>query len=156
MPSFVRSSIGKKVIMAVTGVLLIGFIMAHMAGNLLVFVGPDAINDYAKLLKESGLILWVARIGLILIFVLHIASAIALKRENRKARPQAYAYKNTVQASIASRYMGLTGSVILLFVIGHLLHFTWTFFNPEYAALIDNQGRHDVYRMIVTGFCPGT
>jgi len=150
--NFLFSSIGKKVTMAVTGLLLVGFIVGHLTGNLLIFVGQDALNDYAVLLHSAPAVIWTARIGLLIAFVLHVVTAAKLAKENRQARPQAYAYKNTVQASITSRSMGISGSFILLFVIGHLLHFTWGVIYPEYADLVDSKGRHDVYNMIIMGF----
>ena len=150
--NFLTSSIGKKVTMAVTGLLLIGFIIGHLSGNLLMFAGQDKINDYAAFLQSIPGPLWVARIGLLVAFVLHVVTAAQLAREKRQARPEKYAYKNTVQASVASRSMGISGSFILLFVIGHLLHFTWGVIYPEYAHMTDAQGRHDVYNMVVMGF----
>ena len=84
---FWRSSIGGKVTMAITGVLLFGFVVAHLLGNLLLLSGPDAINGYAKWLYEKGVWLWLARIGLLAVFVLHVVTAIRLARANRQARP---------------------------------------------------------------------
>ncbi len=152
LTSFFTSSIGKKFLMAISGVGLIGFIVAHLIGNLLIFGGQEALNAYAKGLHDLGGLLWIARIGLITIFVVHIGAAIALTRDNRAARPDSYQSKGTVKASLASKNMGLSGSFILLFVIGHLLHFTWGVIQPESHSLIDAQGRHDVYSMVVTGF----
>ena len=150
--SFFRSSIGRKVIVAVTGLLLIGFLLGHLAGNLQVFAGPDTINAYAAWLQGLGSLLWVVRIGLIVVFVVHLSLALQLKRENMSARPEAYRSENTVQASYSSRVMALSGSIILLFVIGHLLHFTLGILQPEVFHFVDEKGRHDVYRMIVAGF----
>ena len=150
--NFFCSSIGKKWIMGITGFMLVGFLIAHLSGNLLIFVGPEALNEYAEFLEGLGAPLWIARAGLLTAFVLHIVSAASLSRENRAARPEAYAYKNTVRASIASRSMGISGSFILFFVVGHLLHFTWGVIQPEYAHLEDASGKEDVYGMIVNGF----
>jgi succinate dehydrogenase / fumarate reductase cytochrome b subunit len=125
LPRPVRSSLGKKYVMAVTGVLLIGFVLTHMAGNLLVFFGPDALNSYAAALKAKPYLLWPARVGLLLLFLLHLYVAIRLTLENRAARPQGYVYERTLQASFASRHMMLTGIVLLAFIVYHLAHFTF-------------------------------
>lgn len=138
--------------MAITGVALVGFIIGHLSGNLLIFLGQDALNTYAYTLHSYPALLWVARIGLLSAFILHVVSAILLSRKNRQARPAGYAFNNTVQAPLASRSMGISGTFILLFVIGHLLHFTLGVFHPEYATLTDPQGRHDVFNMVVSGF----
>lgn len=90
MRELVASSLGKKYLMALTGLLLIGFVIAHMLGNLQVFLGPNNINAYGQSLKDLGPLLWVARIGLIVIFVVHVVTAIQLSIENKKARPEKY------------------------------------------------------------------
>lgn len=120
----VRSSLGKKYVMAVTGLLLIGFVLGHMAGNLLIFAGPDALNSYAHALQSKGPLLWVVRAGLLAVFVVHLAVALRLVAENRAARPTRYAYEQTLEASWASRNMFLTGLVLLAFIVYHLAHFT--------------------------------
>ena len=120
----IRSSLGKKYVMAVTGVLLIGFVLAHMAGNLLVFAGRDAINTYAAALKARPGLLWTARIGLLLVFLVHLYVAFRLTYENYAARPQGYAYERTLRATFSSRHMMLTGLVLLAFIVYHLAHFT--------------------------------
>ena len=125
LPRPVRSSLGKKYVMAVTGVLLIGFVLAHMAGNLLVYLGPDALNSYAAALKAKPYLLWPARVGLVLLFLLHLYVAFRLTYENYAARPQGYVYERTLQASFASRHMMLTGLVLLAFIVYHLAHFTF-------------------------------
>jgi succinate dehydrogenase / fumarate reductase, cytochrome b subunit len=120
----VRSSLGKKYVMAVTGVLLIGFVLAHMAGNLLIYFGPDAINTYAAALAARPALLWAARIGLLVVFLLHLYFAFRLTLENNAARPQGYVVERTLRASFASRHMMLTGLVVLAFIVYHLAHFT--------------------------------
>ena len=102
MKSFFGSSIGAKIIMAVTGFLLYGFLISHMLGNLTILMGPEGINAYAAGLRNLPFgALWVARAGLIVFFGLHILMAIKLTKENRDARPVAYAYKNNNSASYA-------------------------------------------------------
>ena len=131
---------------------LLFFLIAHLAGNLLVFQGPEALNSYAETLREYPALLWFARISLLGIFLLHMGLGLQLSIENRRARPKAYAYKNTVQASLASRSMALTGLVMLAYIIYHLLHFTFGFTHPEYAQLKDSLNRPDVYSMVVLSF----
>jgi succinate dehydrogenase / fumarate reductase cytochrome b subunit len=138
--------------MALTGAALLLFVIAHLLGNLQVFIGPDAFNAYAATLKSLPELLWPARIGLLVIFVIHISVAFQLRSINRAARPVGYRAKNTIQAPASSLYMVETGIVILLFVILHLLHFTLGVLQPEYFHLLDSKGRHDVYSMLVHGF----
>ncbi|MGH7198212.1 MAG: succinate dehydrogenase cytochrome b subunit [Candidatus Omnitrophota bacterium] len=149
---FLKSSIGKKAVMAVTGLLFAGFVVAHMLGNLQIFLGQEPLNAYAKKLQGMPLLLWPARVSLLLIFVVHMWVSIKLAIENKKARPVAYASQNTVQASLASRTMMLSGMVIFAFVAYHLLHFTFGATNPEFFHLVDAKGRHDVYSMSVLSF----
>ena len=150
--SFFTSTIGKKVVMALTGLALFLFVIGHLAGNLQVFLGQEVFNAYAAFLKGLGPMLWVLRGGLLLVFVLHVATAYSLSRVNAQARPEAYRSKNTVQASAASLYMLQSGTVILIFVIIHLLHFTLGVLQPEHFSLVDVEGRHDVYSMLIRGF----
>ena len=147
------SSIGLKWLMALSGALLVGFVIAHMAGNLLVFLGPDAINEYAVGLREMPLqLLWVARAGLGAAFLVHVFTGVRLTNLNKDARPTAYAVKKPVVSSLASRSMMLGGLFLLAFVLYHLAHFTFHGTNPEFADLRDAQDRHDVYSMMVLGF----
>lgn len=146
------SSIGLKILMALTGAGLLLFVLGHMAGNLQIFLGQDALNSYAKKLQELGPLLWVARLGLLGMLFVHVSCAFRLSLANNLARPQRYVYEKTVQASAASRYMMHTGVVVLAFVVIHLCHFTLP--TSSYGNLHDYQGRHDVYRMVVEGFSP--
>lgn len=119
-----RSSLGKKYLIAVTGLLLIGFVIGHAVGNLLIFAGPDALNGYAQALKARPALLWSARLGLLFVFGLHLVYALRVSLENKAARPQRYVYEDTLEASFASRHMLLTGLVLLAFIVYHLAHFT--------------------------------
>jgi succinate dehydrogenase / fumarate reductase cytochrome b subunit len=148
---YFSSSIGKKVIVAVTGIALLLFLLGHLLGNLLIYVGPDALNAYGHKLQSMGAFLWVIRFSLLAIFVIHIVATVQLTRENRAARDR-YAHGATVQASKASRTMIISGLIILLFVIYHLLHFTIGSVDPELRAFKTPEGYHDVYRMVVVGF----
>lgn len=150
--ALLRTSVGRKVLMAVTGLLLIGFLLAHLFGNLYVFQGREALNAYAAWLKANP-ILWPARIGLAAVFALHVWLGISLARENRAARPRRYRNGLDQPArTLASRSMALTGLVVLAFVVYHLAHFTFGAVLPEAHAQVDAQGRHDVYAMVVAGF----
>ncbi len=149
---FPKSSIGRKAITAVTGLILFGFVVVHMLGNLQVFLGQEALNGYAEHLEDLIFLLWPARIFLLITILIHIGVTLSLALENRKARPVSYAKKDTVQASLASRTMVLTGLIILSFIVYHLLHFTFGLTNPEASGLLDMKGRHDVYSMVILSF----
>ena len=150
--AFYRSSVGKKFVVAITGLVLIGFIIGHLLGNLQIFLGPDVVNTYAQKLRDLGLILWIVRAFLLVNVIAHIYFTISLAIENRRARPDRYAKKNYAKATFASRYMWLSGLVVLAFVLYHLAHFTFLVTNPEFKGLHDAQGRHDVFSMMVYGF----
>ena len=157
--SMIRSSIGRKWIAAITGLFMIGFVVMHMLGNLQMFAGtPDKINAYAHLLKSMPVVLWAFRLGLILATGLHIWATLTLARENRIAKPQGYAVagrKSRLQVTLTSVTMVISGSIILGFVIFHLLHFTAQLVDRSYASMETVAGgvlMHDVYRMVVTGF----
>ena len=149
------SSIGKKLFVAISGAALVLFACGHMVGNLQVFIGQDQINKYAHALQGLGAALWVIRIGLILMALLHIWFAVQLKLENWRARPVKYAFNSTVQAGLASRTMIWSGLLVFSFITYHLLHFTFMSVHPEYKALtamLDGKEVHDVYSMIIYGF----
>ncbi|HOP07329.1 MAG TPA: succinate dehydrogenase cytochrome b subunit [candidate division Zixibacteria bacterium] len=148
----ISTSIGMKLLMAVTGTVFILFVIGHLIGNLQVFIGQEAVNHYAEFLKGLGSLLWIERVLMALFFIVHIWMGIKLWLQNRSARPVAYAHQDTVQASVSSRTMIYSGLVILLYVIYHLLHFTLVVTNPEYSGLHDSLGRFDVYSMVVIGF----
>lgn len=149
---YLSSSVGKKLVLAVTGLLLFGFVIGHMLGHLQMFAGPDKYNSYAKMLKDLGPVLWVIRFVLAVIFLAHVGTAIRVTMENRKARPVGYYKYGTNVASYASRTMIMSGMLVLAFLVYHLLHFTAGVTNPEYHDFKDSLGRADVYRMFVTAF----
>lgn len=147
-----RSSIGKKVMMAVSGILLTGFVLAHMLGNLKMFQGPEAMDSYAVFLKEFGYpvlpeygLLWVARIALLLAVGVHAVAAFQLWQQSRRARPARYRKEDSQVFSYASRTMRWGGVIVLLFVVYHILHFTTGTVHSdfEYGA---------VYANVVVGF----
>jgi succinate dehydrogenase / fumarate reductase cytochrome b subunit len=170
--SLFSSSIGRKILMAVTGLILVGFVVGHLVGNLQVFQDPDHINGYAQFLQQLGPLLWVVRIGLLVAVGIHIWAGIALSLENTKARgPEAYGVKHTIQATLASRTMRWTGIVVLAFLIYHLAHFTIgaaqasTFKDNLKPYTMQHEYRvagfpvvsagtqvHDVHSMVILGF----
>ncbi len=152
-----KSSLGKKYIMAVSGFVLFLFVVAHLAGNLQFFLGPESINRYGHFLQSNVELIWPARIFLLLIIGLHIWSAIKLSIENKAARPVAYANWNPTVASYASRTMLMSGIIVFVFIVYHLLHYTVlvksiNFTGQDFSTLEDAQQRHDIFRMMVLGF----
>jgi succinate dehydrogenase / fumarate reductase cytochrome b subunit len=149
---FTRSTLAKKAIMAVTGLILFGFVLAHMVGNLKLYGGAEKLNAYAVGLREMGApvfgheeLLWIARAVLLVAVGLHIWSAWAVTRISQKARPQAYAVVSRQAATYASRTMRWGGVIVLAFIIFHLLHLTTGQAHPDF-----NHG--DVYHNVVVGF----
>jgi len=127
---FYRSAIGKKVVMAVTGMIGIAFLIAHVAGNLFAFRGSEALNAYSAFLKSTGELLWVVRIVLIVSVILHVIAAYQLTMQNRAARPIAYTRREPQVSTLASRTMRWSGVLLLVFIIVHILHFTTGNINP--------------------------
>src|SRR2546428_5076551 len=151
--AFYHSSVGKKMIVAITGVILILFVVGHLLGNLQIFLGPDWINGYSQHLRDLGPLLWAIRIFLLAAVTIHIYATIQLAIENRRARPEPYVDRDYIKASYASRHMVVSGLVVLAFIIFHLLHFTGRRFNARFPMLKNDPLNHyDVYSMMVYGF----
>lgn len=150
--NFLKSSIGRKYIVALTGLFLIIFLLGHLAGNLQIFLGQDALNAYATFLHEHPSIVWTFRFLLVVAFLLHMRYTSMLKLENMRARPVRYGKEATIQATLSSRTMLMTGMVIITFVIYHNLHYAFGLVHHEYFDQQDYLGRHDVYSMIVMSF----
>ena len=157
---YLGSTIGNKVLVAVTGLSLAAFVIGHLAGNLKMFSGRESINNYAYFLKHDlGVLIWVARAGLLGAFATHVALTIRLKLKTRAARPIGYAAHKYAQATPQSRFMFQTGLVILAFTVFHLAHYTFCVIHPvlvngetvDYSQLT-YKGKHDVYSMVVFGF----
>jgi succinate dehydrogenase / fumarate reductase cytochrome b subunit len=153
------SSIGKKYLMALSGLVLIGFVFVHMAGNLQILLGQEKINAYAHALQSLPLpILWGSRLFLLAAVLVHAVTAYQLVKENRRARPHQNYIETTKRAGLASLKMGLTGSILLAFIVFHLLHFTIRTIYPEYSEMMtvvgspDSNEIHDVYSMVLAGF----
>ena len=170
--SLFKTSIGKKFLMAVTGLVMVGFVTGHLVGNLQIFFQPDRINGYAHFLQALGPVLWAIRLFLLACVAVHVWAAVALTLESRAARgPEAYAIKKWLSATVASRYMRLSGIVVLAFLLYHLAHFTlgvaqagtfkaalphWTMLEDarEFGFPLASKGDvvHDVYSMVFLGF----
>jgi succinate dehydrogenase / fumarate reductase cytochrome b subunit len=146
-----RTSVGKKVAVASTGIIGVGFVFAHMVGNLKVFLGRDQINEYGEFLRDMGhpifprsFVLWALRLVLIAAVTIHIALTYQLAQQSRRARPERYEYTKAVNKNPAARTMRWGGIAILLFLVFHLADFTWGA-HPDFV-------RGDVYHNLVNGF----
>ncbi len=154
------SSLGKKYLMAGTGAAMVLFVLGHLAGNLQVFLGPESINRYGDFLQTNVELLWPVRIALLAIIFIHIWSAVKLTAENRAARPRAYVKWEPTAASYASRTMFMSGVIVAIFIVYHILHYTVmmksiNFTGHDFTAkpeFFDAQGRHDIYKMMIVGF----
>jgi len=140
-----QASIGKKTVMAVTGGILVAFTLVHMAGNLQIYLGGEAINKYGDLLKSNMAVLWGARLFLLATLSLHLTAVFQLWSLKSKARPIAYQKLTSTKSSYASRTMYLSGPILLGFIIYHLSHFTTGQTHPQFED-------GDVYRNVILGF----
>lgn len=157
-----RSAVGKKALMAGSGVVLFGFVLIHMIGNLKLYLGPEKINYYAGWLREAGYpvlphagALWIFRIVLLAAVVIHFVSAYQVTMMSRRARPVGYKSRRTVRADFASRTMVWGGVIILLFVVYHLFHLTWGTVHPDFMPhTVGDHGEVQffAYQNIVSGF----
>ena len=169
--SFFGSSLGKKYLMAGTGLVLIAFVTGHLAGNLQIFAAPDHLNGYAAYLHSLGPTLWVVRVFLLACVLVHLVVAAQLTIENHQARPVKYDVRHTIQATLASRTMRWTGVVVLAFVCYHLAQFTIGWAGPDefkeslasytmaadyrlfgFPVVAAGQPVADVYSMVFLGF----
>lgn len=142
---FWHTTVGKKVVMAVTGLLMVGYVVVHLLGNLQVFAGRERVNAYALFLRSEPVLLWGVRIVLLVSLVLHVVAAVQLAARRREARPVPYAEVRPTVSSWASRAMLVTGAGTLAFVVYHLLHLTWGVVHPWFS-------HDDVYGNVVRGF----
>jgi succinate dehydrogenase / fumarate reductase, cytochrome b subunit len=146
-PGFWASTVGKKIVMAVTGMILFAFVIGHLLGNLQVFEGPAKLNAYGAFLHSIGEFLWPVRIILLIAVTLHIVATVQLALRKKRARPIEYSVKKAIASSYASRTMYWSGPIVLAFIIFHLLHLTAGYIHPG-AAYIEG----DVYHNVVSGF----
>lgn len=152
-----KSSLGKKYLMAVSGFVFVLFVLGHLAGNLQIFLGREAINRYGHFLQSNPELIWPARLGLLLMLGLHAWAAITLSLENNAARPVAYAQYQPLGSTYASRTMLVGGIIVFLFVIYHLLHYTVqvqyiNLTGQNFVDFTDPERRHDIFKMMVVGF----
>jgi len=145
--TFWGSTNGKKAVMAVTGAILFGFIIGHLAGNLQIFEGREKLNAYGHFLHSIGELLWPVRIVLLVSVALHIIATVQLALLKKRARPVGYSRREAIASSYASRTMYWSGPIVLAFVIFHLLQFTAGYIHPE-SQFIEG----DVYHNVVAGF----
>jgi succinate dehydrogenase / fumarate reductase cytochrome b subunit len=143
---FYEATIGKKAIVAVTGAILVLYVIGHMIGNLQIYLGREALNAYAHKLHDMGALLWLVRGVLLLAVIVHIVLSVQLWAANRAARPERYVKQGWVKASLASRTMIVTGPMLAAFVIYHVLHLTGGRFHPDFNHELD------VYHNVVRGF----
>jgi succinate dehydrogenase / fumarate reductase, cytochrome b subunit len=145
---------GKKIIMAVSGFLLMMYLAVHLLGNISFFYGPDSINSYAETLQSLGPFIWLLRIFMLAFLSLHIFSGISLTLENKAAKPDSYAVTKRLRSTLSARNMIWTGLVIAVFLLLHLLHFTFPVIRPDNFAgrNFDVMSRPDVFRMVSLGF----
>jgi len=151
------SSLGKKYVMALSGCALFLFVVGHMLGNLQIFLGPEVLNRYAHFLQSTPEILWPARLGLLTLVCLHVITAFRLWRENRGARSVSYAVYEPLAATYAGRTMVVSGAIVAVFIVYHLLHFTVqtpavNLTGQDFASFRTSEQHRDVYRMVVVGF----
>jgi succinate dehydrogenase cytochrome b subunit len=142
---FWHSSVGKKAVMAVTGLAMVAFLITHVLGNLQVFEGPTKINDYSAALRRLGPLLWLARGGLLVALVLHVIAAYQLTQRKQVARPVGYADREPQVSTFAARTIRWGGVLVLVFIILHLLHFTFGTIHPAFD-------HKDVYGNVVAAF----
>jgi succinate dehydrogenase / fumarate reductase cytochrome b subunit len=155
-----ESSLGKKFIMAASGSVLFLFVLGHLAGNLQIFLGREAINRYGHFLQSNPEVIWPARVVLLVMVLLHIWSAAKLSLENNAARPVAYEAYQPLGSTYASRTMLMSGTIVFVFIIYHLLHFTaqveyLNLTQRSFETFVDTEHRHDIFKMMVVGFNNG-
>jgi succinate dehydrogenase / fumarate reductase cytochrome b subunit len=149
LPTLFGQSVGKKLLMAGSGFLLLLFLFVHLVGNLQLFLGPEALNAYARFLHAKPALVWGARLGMLLLFGLHIVTSILLTLENRAARPVPYHREQTLNATLASRTMIWSGLTVGAFLVYHLLHFTARVTGPVHHMA---EGGPDVFANVVASF----
>ncbi len=149
-----QNMVGRKIVMSVTGLAMVIFVIIHLLGNTSLFSGPDGINAYGKLLHSLGAFLWLVRLTMLSTLCLHIFFGIHLTLENRAAKPQRYAVRKDLSATLAGRNMIWTGLLIAIYLVYHLLHFTLEIIYPGLSAYQnpDAAGRPDIFMMVVLSF----
>ncbi len=156
MPSLLKaatSQVGRKILTGLTGLFLVFFVIFHLGGNLAIFGEPDAMNRYSLMLHNFGPLLWIARVGLLLTFVVHAWIGLSIWWNKRKARPQKYAVYSSKggpsKQSLSSRSMAFTGVVLIIFVIFHINTFA---LGEMGTVMIDGQQAHDIKSLVIETF----
>jgi len=144
-------SIGRKVVMAITGLLMVLFVVGHLLGNLSIFAGADGINTYAAKLHSLPVVVWATRVVMLAAVAFHLVLSIQITLENRAANPTRYAVDRRLRVTFASKNMIWTGLLLGAFIVGHLFHFTVRSF-PGMVLVQDSLGRFDVFAMVADGF----
>lgn len=147
-----NSTISLKLVVAISGAVLLLFVIGHMVGNLQVFLGPEVFNAYGEKLRMFPALLWVVRAAIACFALVHIVATIRLTLLNNAARPVDYSKKRSIKASFSSRTMVLSGLMLLAFVVYHLAHYTWKITNPQYQSMLDAHSKPDIYAMVIAGF----
>jgi succinate dehydrogenase / fumarate reductase cytochrome b subunit len=146
-----NSSVGRKILMSITGQLLIIFVLIHLVGNSTIFFGPNGINAYAEHLHSLPPLVWAFRLFMLVAVAVHICYGVTLTLENKAANPGAYAVKRQLKATFASENMVWTGALIACFIVYHLIQFT-IHGTPDVVVGVDTLNRVDVFKMVVTSF----
>lgn len=151
MAGFYRSTIGKKLVMAVSGLIIVGYLLTHVTANLMVFFAPDWLDAYAAFLKSMPFVIWPARAVLLAAAVVHVVAATQLTLRNRAARPVGYQRRSPQAATWASRSMRIGGVILLVFIVLHILHFTTGQLHPSAPDF----NAHTVGWNVITAFRNG-
>ncbi len=149
------SSIGKKTVVALSGIVLVLFVTGHLVGNFTIYLGQDWLNWYAAHLQSLGPLLWLIRLFMLATIGAHIFFTMLLWKENQAARPKKYIASDPIQTSVFARTMRLSGLIVLAFIVFHLAHFTVRVIDPAFQnmeAMLDGHEVHNCYGMVVTGF----
>ncbi len=150
-----KSTVGRKILMAITGQLMVLFVVVHLLGNSSIFVGPNGINAYAEHLHSLGPLVWIFRLVMLTLLLVHGIYGVIVTLENNAANPAKYAVNTKLKRNFASENMIWTGLLLLAFIVYHLLHFTARV-TPGMTLQNDLQGRFDVFSMVVSSFQHGT
>lgn len=145
------NAVGRKVLMAASGLLMVLFVVVHLLGNSSIFVGPDGINAYAEKLHSLGPLVWIFRAVMLALLLVHVWFGVTLTLENSAANPSKYAVNRKLKATFSSETMIWTGLVLLAFIVWHLLQFTVRV-TPDIVKGVDAQGRYDVFTMVLNSF----
>jgi len=147
--------VGKKIFVGLSGLVLLLFIIAHLLGNLTILAGSDAINSYGHFLHQNKCLVYPARVVLLIMLLAHLYYSISLTFINNQAKQTDYKYKHNFSNTLASKTMIYSGLIILVFLVYHLLHFTFGYINPGSYGLLDDKKRFDIFTMVVDNFSNG-